>query len=193
LKGIRTALVESEDHECPHCHRQHVAIDQINPNLFLRKHVNRWREERQQKSSYSYISIPSQTSTINYSLSQTLEQDLDLTRTSGSTNIQNLNDIDEYDAAILSTISQQSVVPIKTAPIVIKMQSLGQSPSSQPIVLTRPADMTFEDGKAPDTDQTTSRFSFIFLKNIFLLRNILVKKMLILNYLQQIIILVKKY
>jgi len=193
LKGIRTALVESEDHECPHCHRQHVAIDQINPNLFLRKHVNRWREERQQKSSYSYISIPPQTSTINYSLSQTLEQDLDLTRTSGSTNIQNLNDIDEYDAAILSTISQQSVVPIKTAPIVIKMQSLGQSPSSQPIVLTRPADMTFEDGKAPDTDQTTSRFSFIFLKNIFLLRNVLVKKMLILNYLQQIIILVKKY
>jgi hypothetical protein len=101
------------------------------------------------------MSTTQQTSTVNYSASPTLEQDLDLTstRTSGST-----NDLDEYDVAILSTIPQQTVAPIKTAPIVIKMQSLGRSPSpSQPIVLTRPADMTFEDGKAPDTDQTTSR------------------------------------
>jgi len=106
------------------------------------------------------MSIPQQTSTNNYSSSQILEQDFDLTpiRTSGSTNIQNSNDVDEYDAAILPTIAQQSVVPIKTAPIVIKMQSIGRSPSPpEPIVLTRPADMTFEDGKAPDTDQTTSR------------------------------------
>jgi hypothetical protein len=160
-------LVESEDHECPHCHRQQVAIDQINPNLFLRKHVNRWREERQHKTSYSYMSTPQQTSTVNYLSSQTLEQDLDSTRTSGLANIQNSIDIDEYDAAILPTILQQSVLPIKTAPIVIKMQPLGRSPSPQPIVSTKPADMTFEDGKAPDTDQTTSRLVFSFLfKNI---------------------------
>ncbi|CAF1020088.1 unnamed protein product [Rotaria sordida] len=155
---IRTALVESEDHECPHCHRQHVAIDQINPNLFLRKHVNRWREERQLKSSYPYMPLPQQTSIVNYSSSQTLEQDLDSTstRTSGLINVQNSDDVDEYDEAILSTVPQQSVVPVKTAPIVIKMQPIGRSPSPQPIVSTRPADMTFEDGKAPDTDQTTS-------------------------------------
>ncbi|CAF4633613.1 unnamed protein product [Rotaria sp. Silwood1] len=155
---IRTALIESEDHECPHCHRQHVAIDQINPNLFLRKHINRWREEWQHKSSYPYMPLPQQTSIVNYSSSHTLEQDLDSTstRTSASINAQNSDDVDEYDAAIISTVPQQSVVPVKTAPIVIKMHPLGRSPSPQPIVSTKPADMTFEDGKAPDTDQTTS-------------------------------------
>lgn len=108
-----------------------------------------------------------QTSTNNYSSSQILEQDLDLTptRTSGLTNNQNLNDIDEYDVAILPTIPQQSIVPVKTAPIVIKMQSIGRSPSPlQPLVSTKPADMTFEDGKAPDTDQTTSRLLNILFK-----------------------------
>ncbi|CAF3603690.1 unnamed protein product [Adineta steineri] len=133
---IRTALVESEDHECPQCHRQHVAIDQINPNLFLRKHVDRWREERQQKSSYSYMSTS--------------------LRTPGSINILNSNDIDEYDAALLSTVTQQSTSSIKTAPIVIKMQPLGRSRSPQSIVSTKPADMTFEDGKVSDSDQITS-------------------------------------
>jgi hypothetical protein len=38
------------------------------------------------------------------------------------------------------------------------MQSTGRSSSPlQPIVSTRPADMTFEDGKAPDTDQIISK------------------------------------
>jgi hypothetical protein len=108
------------------------------------------------------MSMPQQTSTVNYLSSQTLEQDLDSisTRTSGLTNS---TDIDEYDAAILSTISQQSVPPVKAAPIVIKMQPLGRSPSPQPIVSTKPADMTFEDGKAPDTDQITSRLILIFI------------------------------
>jgi hypothetical protein len=51
------------------------------------------------------------------------------------------------------------------------MQSIGRSPSPpEPIVLTRPADMTFEDGKAPDTDQTTSRLIYIVLKNIFFIK-----------------------
>jgi hypothetical protein len=168
--------VESEDHECPHpkCHRQHVAIDQINPNLFLRKHINSWHEERQHKSSYPYMSLPQQTSTttMNYSTTQIFEHDLDLisTRTSGSTNIQNLNDVDEYDAAILSSTTQQSVASIKAAPIIIRMQPTGRSPSpQQAIVLTKPADMTFEDGKAPDTDQTTLRFIFILFKKYFIL------------------------
>jgi hypothetical protein len=183
FEGIRTALVESEDHECPSCHRQHVVIDQINPNLFLRKHVKRWREERQQKSSYSYMSIIQPTSTVNYLSSQILEQDFDSssTRTSELINAQNLNEVDEYDAAILAAIPQQSVALVKTAPIIIKMQPSERNQSPQPIVLTRPADMTFEDGKAPDTDQMTSRFKFFLLRNISNLY-ILVKRMLILNY-----------
>jgi hypothetical protein len=53
------------------------------------------------------------------------------------------------------------------APIVIRMQPPGRSPSPQPIVSTRPADMTFEDGKISDTDQTASRFvSFLLNQKI---------------------------
>jgi len=104
------------------------------------------------------------TSTVNYLSSQILEQDFDSSsiRTSELINAQNLNDVDEYDAAILAAIPQQSVPLVKTAPIIIKMQPSERNQSPQPIVLTRPADMTFEDGKAPDTDQITSRFNFCF-------------------------------
>lgn len=101
-----------------------------------------------------------QTSIANSSTSQILEQNSNLTSTgtSGSANIHNLDDIDEYDVAILSATAQQSVVPIKTAPIVIRMQPTRQSPSPpQAMILTKPADMTFEDGKAPDSDQMISR------------------------------------
>ncbi|CAF0839694.1 unnamed protein product [Rotaria sordida] len=142
---IRTALIESPEHECPHCHCQHVAIDQINPNLYLRNHIKRWHE-RQNQSSYSHMSISQQPT-------QTLDQDVDTTTT---TNLSNSNEIDEYDSPNLSTNSQQSVAPIKAAPIIIKMQPLGKSQSPQPIVSTRPADMTFEDEKISDIDQTTS-------------------------------------
>jgi hypothetical protein len=48
------------------------------------------------------------------------------------------------------------------------MQPRGKSQSPQPIVSTRPADMTFEDEKVSDTDQIISRFvlfSLIFLIN----------------------------
>ncbi|CAF0836459.1 unnamed protein product [Rotaria sp. Silwood1] len=138
---IRTALIESSEHECPHCHCQHVAIDQINPNLYLRNHIKRWHE-RQNQSSFSQI-LMSQHPT------QTLDQDIDTTPT-------NLSNTDEYEPPILSTNSQQSSAPIKTAPIIIKMQPLAKSQSPQPIVSTRPADMTFEDEKISDIDQTTS-------------------------------------
>ncbi|UJR30003.1 hypothetical protein I4U23_017549 [Adineta vaga] len=139
---IRTALIESEDHECPHCHRQHVAIDQINPNLFLRKHINNWLEERQRKSSYPYISA-------NHYLSpQTIEKDFDSssTRSVGLINNQLSSDTDEYETMNLPTVPQQTV---KTAPIVIRMQPLGrgQSPSiSSPVVMTQSVDTTSEDG-----------------------------------------------
>lgn len=150
--------MESEEHECPFCHRQNVPIDHINPNLFLRKYVNRWYEERQQKSSYSQMSLPQQTSVNNYSVLSSTEHDPN--STSISANTQNLDDIDEYDIAILPT-SVPTPVPVRTAPIVIRMQPIGQSPSPpQSTVLTKPADIAFEDGKAPDSDQTTSRFVF---------------------------------
>jgi len=61
------------------------------------------------------------------------------------------------------------------------MQPRGKSQSPQPIVSTRPADMTFEDEKVSDTDQITSRFvlfSLNFLINKIFFFN-LVKKMLI--------------
>ncbi|CAF3558256.1 unnamed protein product [Rotaria socialis] len=137
---IRTALIESSEHECPHCHCQHVAIDQINPNLYLRNHIKRWYEGQNQ-SSYSNLSQSQHSA-------HTLDQDVDTTPTSH----QSSNDVDEYDP----TTPQQPVVPIKTAPIIIKMQSLGkaQSPPPPPIVSTRPADMTFEDEKTSEIDQT---------------------------------------
>ncbi|CAF2636429.1 unnamed protein product [Rotaria sp. Silwood2] len=141
---IRTALIESSEHECPKCHCQHVAIDQINPNLYLRNHIKRWHE-RPNQSSYSHMLMSQHTT-------QTSDQDLDTTPTS----LSNTNETDEYDPPILSTNSQHSVAPIKTAPIIIKMQLLGKSQSPQPIVSTRPADMTFEDEKIPDIDQIAS-------------------------------------
>jgi len=129
-----------------------VAIDQINPNLYLRSHIKRWHERQNQSSSYSHASIPQQTS-------QTSEQDIDTT----STNLPNSNEIDEYDTAILLTNSQPSVTPGKSAPIVIKMHPRGKSQTPPPIVSTRPADMTFEDEKTSDSDQITSRFVYYFL------------------------------
>jgi hypothetical protein len=76
-----------------------------------------------------------------------LEQDLD------KTSINTRNDSEEYDPEVRSINP-----PIKTAPIVIKMQPRGKSPSPQPIVSTRPADMTFEDEKITDSDQIISKF-----------------------------------
>jgi hypothetical protein len=84
--GIRTALIESPEHECPLCHCQHVAIDQINPNLYLRSHIKRWHE-RQNQSSYSHPSMSQ----------QTFDQDFDTT----STNLPNSNEVDEYDPIIV--------------------------------------------------------------------------------------------
>ncbi|CAF0987768.1 unnamed protein product [Rotaria sp. Silwood1] len=107
---IRTALIDSPEHECPHRHCQHVAIDQINPNLYLRNHIKRWHE-RQNQSSYSHMSLSQHTS-------QTLDQDSDKT----PTNLRNSNDNVEYDPDIPSTNSQQSTASIKTAPIIIKIQ-----------------------------------------------------------------------
>jgi hypothetical protein len=138
-------LIDSPDHECPHCHCQHVAIDQINPNLYLRNHIKRWHE-RQNQSSYSHSSSSQHSS-------QMMDQDFDKT----STKRQNSNDTDEYDPTIRSI---QTNPPIKTAPIVIKMQPRGKSQSPQPIVSTRPADMTFEDEKISDADQILSKFVY---------------------------------
>ncbi|CAF0940507.1 unnamed protein product [Adineta steineri] len=139
---IRTALIESSEHECPSCHCQHVAIDQINPNLYLRNHIKRWHE-RQNQSSYSHPSAPQ----------QTLDQDSETT----SINTPNLNEIDEFDTAILSTTnSHQHVTSVKSAPIIIKMQPRGKSQSPPPLVSTRPADMTFEDEKTSDSNHITS-------------------------------------
>ena len=160
--------MESEEHECPYCHRQQVAIDHINPNLFLRKYVNRWYEDRQQTSFYPYFSLPQQTST----------------KTFASANTQNLDNIDEFDVAILPTSAQLSSVPVKTAPIVIRMQPTGHNLSPpRTTIVTKPADMTFEDGKATESDSTTPRLVFftrIRTKSIRIF--VLVKKRLILNH-----------
>lgn len=108
--------------------------------MYVRNHVRRWHERRNQ-SSYSQLSIPP---------SATLEQDFD-------TPPSNTNETDEYDPTSTPSSSQQSVPSIK-APIVIKMQPRGKSQSPpQPLVSTRPADQTFEDEKGLDSDQITSR------------------------------------
>lgn len=169
LKGIRTALIDSPEHECPHCHCEHVAIDQINPNLYLRNHIKQWHDRQNQ--SYSHMSNSQQQT-------QRLDQDVD----ASSTNHSNSNDVDEYDPPTVSMNAQPSVSSQKSAPIIIKMQPRGKSQSPQPIVSTRPADMTFEDEKTSDTDQATSRYVIHFCPHqkrrlIMALFN-LVKKML---------------
>jgi hypothetical protein len=39
-------LIESPKHKYPHRHCQHVAIDQINSNLYLQNHIKRWHERQ---------------------------------------------------------------------------------------------------------------------------------------------------
>ena len=155
LKGIRTALISSSEHECPHCHFQHVAIDQINPNLYLRNHIKRWHE-RQNQSSYPHVPL-SKYGTQNFN------QDIDAI----STNVSNSNEIDDDDGNSSSLNSLESTVPMKTAPIIIKMQPHNKTQSPpQPIVLTQPADITFEDEEKLHTMQAASKFvCFFFFLN----------------------------
>lgn len=151
-----------------------MAIDQINPNLFLRNHVNRWRE-RQNQLSYSHL-ISSQTTGMKV--------DLEFDSTKRSTEFSS-DQIDEFDAALVSTKSehQTTTIPIKNAPIVIKMQPMSKSQSPPPppvnVLSTRPADLTFEEEKITDCSQNTSRFGF-FLRfrkqNFFIFKLFLVKK-----------------
>lgn len=154
ISGIRNALIESPDHKCPHCERLHVAIDQINPNLFLRNHVNRWRE-RQNQMSYSHL-LPSQPTPLKI--------DLDLDPSLKKSSEMSSDPNDEYETALLSSNlePQPSAGPGKNAPIVIKMQPMAKGssppPAAPPILTTRPADFTFEDEKTTDSTQTTSRF-----------------------------------
>ncbi len=86
-----------------------------------------------------------------------MDQDFDTTST---TNPQNSNEVQEYEPTVVSTNCQQSVPSIK-APIAIKMQPRGKSPSPQPIALAQSADATFEDEKELDSDQITSRFGYL--------------------------------
>lgn len=41
--GIRTVLLESEDHECPDCNEKDVSPDTLIPNRFLRNNVNNFK------------------------------------------------------------------------------------------------------------------------------------------------------
>jgi hypothetical protein len=43
--GIRTVLLESEDHECPDCKEKDVSPDTLIPNRFLRNNVNNFKNE----------------------------------------------------------------------------------------------------------------------------------------------------
>lgn len=124
-----------------------------------------WHEERQQKSSHLYMALSQTTSITNDLSSKASEQDLDLTSKQAFKliNRQNSDDVDECETAIPSTTSQQTIIPVKTAPIIIKMQPIGRSSSLQPILSTKPAEMTFEDGKASDKDQIITGLVFIVL------------------------------
>ncbi|XP_077970078.1 uncharacterized protein LOC120331661 [Styela clava] len=42
---IRNALLESDDHECPTCHRKNISPDSLIANKFLRQAVNKFRNE----------------------------------------------------------------------------------------------------------------------------------------------------
>lgn len=57
--GVRTALLESEDNECPDCNEKGSSPGSLIPNRFLRNSVNAFKNEtgyikpRQPKSKYS--------------------------------------------------------------------------------------------------------------------------------------------
>lgn len=56
--GVRTALLESEDNECPDCNEKGSSPGSLIPNRFLRNSVNSFKNEtgynkpRQQKSKF---------------------------------------------------------------------------------------------------------------------------------------------
>lgn len=54
IAGVRTALLESEDNECPDCGEKGLSPGALIPNRFLRNSVNSFKNEtgyiRQQKS-----------------------------------------------------------------------------------------------------------------------------------------------
>lgn len=56
--GVRTALLESEDNECPDCNEKGSSPGSLIPSRFLRNSVNLFKNEtgyikpRQQKSKY---------------------------------------------------------------------------------------------------------------------------------------------
>lgn len=43
--GIRTTLLESEDHECPDCHEKEISPGTLIPNRFLRNSVANFKNE----------------------------------------------------------------------------------------------------------------------------------------------------
>ncbi len=100
---------------------------------------------------------------------QILDQGFDTTST---TDLTNSNEIEEHDPTIVWSNSHLSIRSIK-APIVIKMQPGGKSPSPQSTVSIQLADMTFEDKNGSDSDKITSKFvsviDFIFWSKKFFL------------------------
>lgn len=44
-KGVRTALLESEDNECPECNEKGSSPGSLIPNRFLRNSVNSFKNE----------------------------------------------------------------------------------------------------------------------------------------------------
>lgn len=45
LLGVRTALLESEDNECPDCQEKGTSPASLIPNRFLRSSVNNFKNE----------------------------------------------------------------------------------------------------------------------------------------------------
>lgn len=104
---IRTALIESDKHQCPNCHRQHVPIDQIEPNLPLRKCVSNWLEDRQRKISYPNIAA-SRSPLVYPTVSKPSRMD------------SQESDQSEDNREVVPHVAPPK--PVKTAPIIIRMQ-----------------------------------------------------------------------
>lgn len=54
VSGIRTTLLESEDHECPDCHEKDISPATLIPNRFLRNSVSNFKNE----TGYHKVVIP---------------------------------------------------------------------------------------------------------------------------------------
>jgi hypothetical protein len=140
-------LIESQDRQCPYCKRQNVVIDQLNPNLSLRSCVTHWREKQ---NHLSYSHIPMEPSMSNKSDAESEN----MTKRSTDSPV---DSADEKEMNSPQIDTETSAVPMKTGPIIIKMQPLRKSQSPLPFNnINQSMEARFDEEKSNDSEPIAS-------------------------------------